>query len=78
MTKDPDYFHKIYKARNLDKIALYLRAQGCSCAAVWRSWEAAPAMTAYEMIARYENYARRIEACQNLKEARDLLKQFGF
>ena len=61
-----DYLQKIRCARSLDMIALYIRAFGTRVSVT------------LSMLTGYEQNAQTIERCDNLKQARRLLKEMGY
>jgi len=71
-----DYHAKIRGAQTLEKIATYIRAQGCTVAPMLlRTYTPAEAASA---IVQYETDAQTIERCESLAQARRVLRERGY
>lgn len=72
------YLEKIQNARSIDKIALYVRAQGCSLIPGLRQAYFYKPLTVLDAVQQYELDARAIERCDTLKLARLVLRERGY
>lgn len=71
----PDYLRDIRNARNLDRIATLIRAQGCRNAAGLMCYTEAGRVA---IAVQCEQQASTIERCETITEARRLLRQWSY